>query len=147
MKKINHLIFLTIYFSMILLYNCSREKTTSNNAGIDDIAHQDIQSECLDHPDTPDPAFGYMVLEAHGNDLHIHHINAHYQCCLLYTVEYFIDNFDITASESDTGAPCDCYCYFNLKSIVYDLKSGLYSVALIGIRGDTVGIDTITVGG
>ncbi|UCE65866.1 MAG: hypothetical protein JSU85_13555 [Candidatus Zixiibacteriota bacterium] len=147
MKIINHLIFLTISFSMVLLYNCSREKTTSNNAGIDDIAHQDLQSDCLNRPDTPDPAFGHMVLEAQGNDLHIRHIDSYYQCCLLYTVKYSIDNFDITASESDTGSLCDCYCHFNLKSIVYDLKSGLYNVALIGIRGDTVGIDTITVGG
>jgi hypothetical protein len=95
----------------------------------------------------PHPLYPYMVLEAQGKDLRIHHINAYYQCCIFYTVEYAIDNFDITAAESDSGPLCDCLCYFNLKSTVYDLKSGLYNVTLIGIRGDTVGIDTITVGG
>jgi hypothetical protein len=150
MAKLNfryHAIFLGIGLLIILPYSCSNDKTISNNTEIEEIVHQEIQSDCLNHPDMPHPLYPYMVLEAQGKDLRIHHINAYYQCCIFYTVEYAIDNFDITAAESDSGPLCDCLCYFNLKSTVYDLKSGLYNVTLIGIRGDTVGIDTITVGG
>lgn len=147
MKSKYYRIFLAAGLISILSYGCSREKSTSNNAGIDEIVHQEIQSDCLNHVDIPHPLYPYMVLEAEGNDLHIKHFNAHYQCCLLYTVDYSIDNFEITAAENDTGPLCDCYCYFNLKTAVYDLKSGFYTVTLIGIPGDTVGVDTITVGG
>jgi hypothetical protein len=87
-----------------------------------------------------------MVLEAIGKNLIIHHMSASYQCCLVYYVEYDVANFYITAFEYDVGAPCDCICPFNLKSILYDLEAGLYTVRLIGIEGNTIGLDSIMVG-
>ena len=88
---------------------------------------------------------GYLYTEVLGNDLHLHHINAFYQCCLEYAVDYQINGFNITATEADTGMPCDCMCYFNLESILYDLENGVYVVCLIDAMGNTVGVDTVTV--
>ncbi|UCC80777.1 MAG: hypothetical protein JSW64_05310 [Candidatus Zixiibacteriota bacterium] len=133
---------------LILAFNCTKEKTTSNDAEIEGLIHQDIRGDCLSRPASPDPVFGYMVLEVQGNDLQIQHLDAYYNCCIEYAVNYQIDNFNITATETDIAAsPCFCECFFNLKSTVFDLQSGLYTVTLIGIGGDTVGTDTVTVGG
>jgi hypothetical protein len=106
--------------------------------------HQDIMGDCSQH-DPPRDDSSYMMLEVLGNDLHILHMNAYYQCCLLYCVEYTINGFDITARETDTNELCDCYCRFDLESILFDLADGDYNVTLIGIPGDTVGIGSITV--
>nr|MBN2276376.1 hypothetical protein [candidate division Zixibacteria bacterium] len=111
-----------------------------------DLDHQDIRGECLRYDPPPDSA-DYMVTEVIGNDLYIYHFNAYYNCCLAYVVDYEIEDYNITAVESDTGAPCDCICYFDLKTILYDLDDGEYVVRLIGIEGDTVGVDTVTVNG
>jgi hypothetical protein len=88
---------------------------------------------------------GTMYAEVLGNDLHVHHLDAYYQCCLGYLVEYEIDGSNITAVESDTGMPCDCYCYFNLETVLYDLENGEYTVTLVGIDGEIVGVQTVVV--
>jgi hypothetical protein len=130
----------------IFATNCSSDNKTSNPRS-NGTVHIDIQSDCLDHLLSTVSDSGYMVLEAVGNDLHIYHFDAYCNCCLEYAVDYQIEDFNIIASESDTGGLCDCYCHFNLRSVVYDLKKGLYNVTLIGIEGDTIGIDTISVTG
>jgi hypothetical protein len=132
---------------MIFANNCSNNSNTSNPPD-DGTAHLDIRGDCLNILSSAQSDSGYMILEVRGNDLHIHHMNAYYNCCIAYAVNYHIDNLDITATEIDTASSlCYCDCYFNLESILYDLSQGLYNVALIGIFGDTVGIDTVTVGG
>jgi len=141
-------ILLIFTFIMILPYSCTEDKNPSNNNGIEELAHQDIQSECLNQPASPDPVFGYMVLEVQGNDLEIQHLDAYYNCCIEYAVNYQIEDFDITAYESDAAnTPCFCECYFNLKSTLFDLPNGLYTVNLIDMEGNTVGTDTVSVGG
>lgn len=87
----------------------------------------------------------YMRLDVIGNDLYVNHLNAFYQCCLGYYVDYSIDDFQIVAQEADTGSLCDCYCYFNLQSVLYDLPDGSYDFTLIHENGDTVGVDTFTI--
>ena len=141
-----------LLFSMAILvvfaFNCTEEKATSNNTDTDGYTHLDLRGECLERPTTPDPVYGYMVLEANGNDLEIQHLDAYYNCCIGYAVDYQIENFNITAAEQDTAfSGCFCECYFNLKSTLFDLPGGLYTVTLLGIGGDTVGTDTVTVGG
>ena len=111
-----------------------------------DINHYDIRGDCLSQKSALQDS-GYMVLEVIGNDLHIHHMDAFYQCCLLYFVDYRIVGNDITAVEQDYGNPCYCDCLFNLESILYSLEPNLYTVRLIGIYGDTVGVDTVRVNG
>jgi len=150
MKVIRHknLIFLpVIAIFAIWAANCSKDNKSSNpdNNG---IVHLDIRGDCMNVLSSYETDSGYMVLEVEGNDLHIQHMDAYYNCCIAYAVNYQIENFNITASESDTAAShCLCDCYFNLNSILYDLDDGLYNVALIGIYGDSVGVDTIRVGG
>ncbi|MHA2344772.1 MAG: hypothetical protein ACXADW_23195 [Candidatus Hodarchaeales archaeon] len=126
MKKTNfrnYLILLATGIFLFFSFGCDGDKNLSNNAGIEELTHQDIQSDCLNQPESQDPVFGFEV-------------------------DYQIENFSITASETDIAAsPCFCECYFNLKSTLFDLPNGLYTVTLIGIGGDTVGIDTVTVGG
>jgi hypothetical protein len=114
--------------------------------------HQEYSSGCLTYLDkrtgesqAASADSGYLYLEVWGNDLHIYHIGAFYQCCLGYAVDYDIQGFDITATESDTGDLCDCYCDFDLESVLYDLEDGEYIVRLIGIDGDTVGVQSIVV--
>ncbi len=106
--------------------------------------HSEIQSGCIGYEQSRDDS-NYVYFEVLGNDLHIHNINAWYNCGLNYVVDYYIVGSNITAVESDTGEPADCICYFNLESILYDLEDGGYVVTLIGIYGDTLGIGTIIV--
>lgn len=144
----NKLLLLGVVILLVFAFNCTDDKTTSNNTEIEGLAHQDIRGDCLNQPATPDQVFGYMVLEVQGNDLQIQHLDAYYNCCIEYAVNYSIENFNITANETDIAAsPCFCECYFNLKSTLFDLDNGLYTVTLIGIGGDTVGTDTVTVSG
>ncbi len=106
--------------------------------------HLDISGNCIEGSEQKNDS-GYMILEVLGNDLHIHHMNANYQCCLGYYVDYAIEGMNIIARESDTAEECDCICRFDLESTFYDLADGDYLVTLIGINGDTVGVGGITV--
>ncbi|MCK4605983.1 MAG: hypothetical protein KAU35_01680 [candidate division Zixibacteria bacterium] len=90
---------------------------------------------------------GYLYLEVVGNDLHVHHFQAFYQCCLFYAVDWNQSGNHLVGFEADTGMPCDCICPFNLKSIVHDLEPGEYVVTLVGIYGNVIGIDTAVIGG
>lgn len=127
--------------------NCSKDDKSSNPNDSNGIAHLDLRGDCMGHISAAETDSGYMVLEVDGNDLHIHHMDAYYNCCFDYMVDYRIENFNITASEADIGdMHCLCDCYFNLSSILYDLDGGCYSVTLIGIYGDTVGVDTVSIG-
>jgi hypothetical protein len=129
--------------AFIVIFNCSGEKSVNEPA----ITHEEIRGDCLNYSFSPPGAnYGYMVLEVHGNDLHICHNEAYYQCCLGYVVDYDIDEFDILATESDSAGQCHCDCFFDLRSILYDLESGMYTVTLTGIEGDIVGIDSAYVG-
>ena len=103
--------------------------------------HEEVNSGCL--PDRS--GRGEMAVEVDGYNLVINHINAFYQCCLGYKVDYQIFGDEITAMESDTGAPCDCLCWFDLSSKFYNLEEGEYTVTLIGIEGDTIGTQTVSV--
>ena len=141
----DYLIFLIAALFMMLPCSCTEDK---NPSGIEGPAHQDSRSDCQNQPSTPDPVRGYLVLETMENDLIIRHLDAFYNCCIEYAVDYQIENFDITAYETDpANTPCFCNCYFDLKSILFDLPEGLYTVTLIGIGGETVDTDTVTVGG
>jgi len=106
--------------------------------------HQEIRGECL-MTDGTDSDTSYMILEVLGGALYIHHVNASYQCCLEYVVHYEITDNHITAREDDVGMECDCICPFNLTSVLYNLPEGEYVVELVGIYGNTIGIDTVEI--
>lgn len=91
--------------------------------------------------------FSYVRFEVDGDDLHIRHINAFYNCGLNYVVDYVMDGFNITATESDTGQPADCICFFDLESVLYDLDPGVYQVSLIGIYGFELATGSVLIGG
>ena len=112
---------------------------------ISGLRHEEIRGEC--QPDIALDDSSYMVLEAIGNDLHIHHMDVIHQCCLEYNVEYFMRNYYITAMERDTGPLCDCICPFDLESVVYDLNPAMYYVTLINFDNEIVGVDSAYVGG
>ena len=107
-----------------------------------------LSSDCLEMGRAANDSTEYMWAELIGDDLHIHHINAYYQCCLEYAVTFEVDGYAITAFEADTGELCDCYCYFDLEAVLPDLLISTpceYVVTLIGIEGDTVGVDTLII--
>ncbi len=137
---------LCIFVCLTALWGCSRKGPGEVPSETAEYSHEEIRGDCLDNRLFGGEITGSLILEVHGNDLHIIHADVFYQCCLGYLVEYEIDDFNITAIESDINSPCLCDCYFNLLSILYDLAEGLYVVTLIGITGDTVGVDSAFVG-
>lgn len=117
------------------------------DCGIIDCAS--IRGDCLSREidiNRLDPN-GYMTLAIEGHDLHIFHMDAYYNCCLEYNVGYTIMGNGINIFEYDTGMPCDCNCNFNLETIIEDLPTGQYYVTLFSIPGDTVGFESIEIGG
>ena len=136
------LIFLISVCCLMAAMHCSGKKPGE----ADTVVQEDIRGDCMGLMRSPEADSGNLVLEVSGNDLHIQHVNAYYQCCLEYAVDYDIQSCDITALEMDEGEICLCDCFFNLESILYNLASGMYTVTLIGINGGTVGIDSAYVG-
>jgi hypothetical protein len=111
-----------------------------------DCTHLEKTGNCLDRDFEVDS--GYVYIEVLGNDLHIHHMDAYYQCCLELFIEYSFEGSTITAQEIDTGDLCDCICYFDsLRSVYYDLDDGSYTVIVLGIWGDTMAVEEIVVDG
>ena len=92
-------------------------------------------------------ADGYMFVEVVNGVMRVRHIEAFYQCCLEYTVDWNLAGQTLTGFERDTGFECDCICYFNLNSEIEGLDQGEYTVVLMGIYGDTVGVQTVTING
>ncbi len=109
--------------------------------------HTDISGGCLPEEggDGSPPSERGMYLEAVGNNLHVYHPDAYYQCCLGYYVQYYHYGNHFVGFEIDTGELCDCYCWFNLESVIHDLSPGEYVVALFGIEGALVGVDTAVI--
>ncbi|HKK21490.1 MAG TPA: hypothetical protein VJ983_08465 [candidate division Zixibacteria bacterium] len=109
--------------------------------------HEEIPGECLSgsYDAQRTDSVEYMYAEAIGSDIHIHHMNAFYNCCLGYRVDHEFVGNHITATEHDTLDACDCYCLFNLETVLYDVPLGEYIVTLIGGANarDTIGIDTV----
>jgi hypothetical protein len=106
-------------------------------------------SECLTAPTTA--SFGESM-EAQFIDglLFVYHKYAFYNCCMKYAVTWQVEGEQITAFEADTsGALCDCLCYFNLSASLWGIKPDSvqrFIVTLVGIEGDTVGVDTLWMG-
>ncbi len=147
MSSKNRMAILIILISVCCLMaamHCSGKKPGE----ADTVAHEDIRGDCMGlmRSSSATADSGNLVLEVSGNDLHIQHVNAYYQCCLVYAVDYEIQGYDITALEMDNGDRCRCDCFFNLESILYELNPGMYTVTLIGVNGGTVGIDSAYVG-
>jgi len=102
--------------------------------------HADVSSGCIEPTDGES-----IVLEVDGTSLTIYHYGAFYNCCLEYFVDYGVRNGMITAREMDFGAPCDCYCDFNLSSTLNDLEPGTYTVHFYGIEGGLLHSEDITI--
>lgn len=106
-------------------------------------------SGCLTAPATA--SFGESM-EARFIDglLFVYHKYAYYNCCIQYAVTWQVEGERITAFEADTsGMPCDCLCLFNLKASLWGIKPDSvqrFIVTLVGIEGDTVGVDTLWMG-
>jgi hypothetical protein len=114
--------------------------------------HADITGFCQSSPvmksdSATKDAGGYMTVSVIGSDLYIYHWDAFYQCCLEYNVDYLISENVITAREYDTREPCDCFCHFDLESVLYDLPGGTYTVILIDEYGNIVGEEVVEIPG
>ncbi|MBN2227470.1 MAG: hypothetical protein JW763_08900 [candidate division Zixibacteria bacterium] len=118
---------------------------TAEVTGEEAFTHEETQSGCLEY--AKDDPTDTVFFEVVGNDLHTFHRNAYYNCGLAYLVEYKVADFHIRATEADTGMPADCICYFNLKSVLYDLPDGEYTVTLVDVYGTEIAWDTIVVDG
>lgn len=109
--------------------------------------HTEIGGPCLDSAgayDGPASERG-MYIEAVGNDLHVYHPGAYYQCCLGYYVQYYQYGNHFIGYETDVNELCDCYCPFDLESTIHNLVAGEYVVTLYDIEGDLLGVDTAVI--
>lgn len=100
------------------------------------------QSKCLEATNGTESMYAELI----DGVLRVYHQNAFYQCCLKYAVSYSVEDRYITATESDTGQVCDCTCLFNLESTfagITPYATEDWIVTLVGIGGDTVGVDTV----
>lgn len=128
------------------------------------LDHTDSSSSCLSYPsrradgsenffeclDNPPDTTEYMYAEWVPDELRVYHMNATYQCCLVYDYQWHYQSGDtVVFKEVDLGEPCDCLCPFNLQftdpSWFY-VDPRVWTVILLGIEGDTVGVDTALVG-
>jgi hypothetical protein len=116
------------------------------------FVHEDESGSCLSGMETGlADGIGTLETEVIGNDLYIRHLNAFFNCCPGYYVNYSIDGSRITAVEGDSLYGCRCLCYFNTESVLHGLAEGMYEVTLIcgqnfdEYTGDTVGVDTVFV--
>ena len=109
--------------------------------------HTDNSGGCLPEEggNGSPPSERGMYIEAVGNEIHVYHPGAYYQCCLGYYVEYYQFGNQIFGFETDTSEFCDCYCFFDLESVIHNLAPGEYIVTLFGIEGDLVGVDTAVI--
>jgi Dockerin type I domain len=106
--------------------------------------HQETTGICIGSKMDGDSS--YVVIETLGNDLHIHHMNAYYNCGLIYNIDYAFIGSTIIATEFDTGEPTDCYCYFDhLHSVYYDLENAEYTLIILSIEGDTLANEIIVI--
>ena len=128
-----------------VIFIACQGQNNMNNSGPDSFEHTDISGDCLSTTDVLSDS-GYMELNVINNDLYINHRQAYYSCCLDDHVTYEIAGLNITATEHDLAERCRCDCWFNLQSILHNFDWGIYTVALIGISGDTVGVDTVQIG-
>lgn len=110
------------------------------------VNHAETQDGCLDLMDGGNYQ-EYVIFQVIGHDLSIYHFNAYENCGLEYVVYYVIEGNTIAAYEGDVGPPADCLCYFNLKTTLFDLAEGVYTVCLIKINGDTLDCAEIEIGG
>jgi hypothetical protein len=106
-------------------------------------------SDCLSVPATA--SFGeLMEAKFIGSSLHVYHKYAYYNCCKKYAVTWQVVGENITAYEADTAAaPCECLCYFNLEATLNGVpptSTQRFIVKLVGINGNTVGVDTLWMG-
>ncbi|MFH2037131.1 MAG: dockerin type I repeat-containing protein [Candidatus Zixiibacteriota bacterium] len=108
--------------------------------------HLDERGDCLTDKYGIDEK-GTVIFDLFGNDLRISHLGAHYNCCLFYYVYYDINETSITAYEYDYGQPCDCICYFDLTSTLFDIEPGEYEICLVGIYGDTLSCQSMVITG
>ena len=126
--------------------NCPFDVITDHSepdAACRETAPSDVQKETSTALSTSDR--GKLRIEVIGNDAHVYHDDAYYQCCLEYYVDYNLSGDVITGFEVDTGWECDCICWFDLESIIYNLDEGSYTLVLVGIYGDTIGTEEFDV--
>lgn len=98
----------------------------------------------------PGKSSGTVEVDLIAGDLYVYHYNALYQCCLGYDVEpVMVSPGLIVLQEVDTAETCNIVCYFDLEwvweDIPYLTPNVTYAVVLLGIDGDTAGIDTLVV--
>ncbi len=108
------------------------------------LPYEDYDSGCLGKQEKSGDT---MYVEVDGFDIHVHHDNAYYDCCLGYSTTNNVNYDTFIITEHDTIPECDCYCYFNLETVIPDVLPGTYVIQLIGLGGETVGVDTVAVGG
>jgi hypothetical protein len=132
-----------------------------------ELVHQDMASGCLRSSETfvddnqnktlqsvkslSDGAEEYMYARIIGEELRVYHMNGYFDCCIWYHVDYTVqsqpDGIYVTAIESNLNAPCDSMCYGDLESsypIGLYIEPITFYVTLIGIDGEIVGTDTVT---
>ena len=79
-----------------------------------------------------------VIFCSHGDTISVLHQDAFYQCCAQIKVDVVetVGGFDLF--ESDTGALCDCLCFFDITTEISGLGNGTYFIRVFDINGDPV---------
>jgi hypothetical protein len=137
MKKYRMAAILGLVFFLLA---CSKTKNPVDNE-LPGFLFESLQSECRD--DSKSGAKGgdegdSVIFDAHGDTIEVIHQDAFYQCCALIKVEVVKSTNGFDLFESDTGALCDCICYFDITTLITGLAQGNYFIRLFDIYGNPV---------
>ena len=102
-----------------------------------------VKGDCKDAPSYPEP--DEILITVSGHDITVLHADAHYNCCFNITTEVVQADFVIDLYEHTSGMECDCLCYFDLSTTIYDLEAGTYTVNVYDADGEYVGGGTATI--
>ncbi|MGD8922130.1 MAG: hypothetical protein PVH24_02695 [Candidatus Zixiibacteriota bacterium] len=100
--------------------------------------------DTLEEIDPEDTVVHWFTEVTNGN-LHIHHLNAYYERYVLYRVYFMVYDDHIQGYEYDNGSDSPIDLYFDLESVLYNVKDGKYAVSVLDFMGDSLGLDTVVI--
>jgi hypothetical protein len=100
--------------------------------------------DTLEELDPQDTVVHWFVEVTNGN-LHIHHLNVHHYHDLIYHVYFRVFEDRIDGYEYSDGPNFSFKLFFDLESVLYNLKDGEYTVMVYDMMGDTLGLDTVII--
>jgi hypothetical protein len=132
MKRIIGLIF----FLAVLLIACGKEKKPTNSSP--PFAFSSFHGRCKNSLGKIAETWGNgkLILCSFNDTIRIVHSNAYCYCCSDIKTEVKKTEQGFDAFEKDFGDSCNCMCYFDITSYIYNLNAGAYLIRLFDVTGN-----------